>query len=297
MAFDAGRNSVCRIEDTERIVGSVLNRFSPTSVSLITLRQKSSIMYHLVQSEQRRRFWRVRFFIAPNQIGFLYRRNQLERRLEPGIYDFFDYSRVLRLVVLPVTNRVQVVTNQEVLTKDNVALRFSYVVEFKVGDAEKFVKSFDVFSNSYNPFVEAEQLIHNLSQSYFRTIITDIESEELNEKRSELVPEIPKELADDLGRSGIEIVRILVRDLTFPKSIQDLFAKHLETKIRARNDLENARTAVATARALKNAADLMKGDENIKFIQLLEMVTKIAEKGKHTFVIGDLLQNAVDLKK
>jgi hypothetical protein len=41
----------------------------------------------------------------------------------------------------------------------------------------------------------------------------------------------------------------------------------------------------------------MKGDENIKFFQLLEAVTKIADKGKHTFVIGDLLQNAVDLKK
>ena len=254
-------------------------------------------MYHLAQNEQRRSFWRVRFFIAPNQTGFLYRRNKLETRLEPGVYDFYDYSQVLRAVVLPVTNRVQVVTNQEVLTKDNVALRFSYVVEFNVGDAEKFVKSFDVFSNPHNPFFEAEQLIHNLSQAYFRTIITDIESEELNEKRTELVPDIPKELADELGKSGVEIVRILVRDLTFPKSIQDLFAKQLEAKIRAKNDLENARTAVATARALKNASDLMKDDENIKFFQILETVTKIADKGKHTFVIGDLLQNAVDLKK
>ncbi len=41
----------------------------------------------------------------------------------------------------------------------------------------------------------------------------------------------------------------------------------------------------------------MKDDENIKFMQMLETVTKIAEKGKHTFVIGDLTQNAVNLKK
>jgi regulator of protease activity HflC (stomatin/prohibitin superfamily) len=258
---------------------------------------KSSIMYQLVQNEVRRSFWRVRFLVAPNQIGFLYRRNQLEKRLEPGIYDYFDYSKVLRVVTLPITNRLQVVTNQEVLTRDNVALRFSYVVEFKIGDAEEFLNSFDVFSNPYNPFFEAEQLIHNLSQSYFRTIITDIESEELNERRSELVPEIPADLVLELGKSGISVVRIIVRDLTFPKSIQDLFAKQLESKIRGKSDLENARTAVATARALKNASELMKGDENIRFVQLLETVTKIADKGKHTFVIGDLLQNAVDLKK
>ena len=32
----------------------------------------------------------------------------------------------------------------------------------------------------------------------------------------------------------------------------------------------------------------MKNDENIKFIQFLETITKIAEKGKHTFNIGDI---------
>jgi regulator of protease activity HflC (stomatin/prohibitin superfamily) len=83
----------------------------------------------------------------------------------------------------------------------------------------------------------------------------------------------------------------MLRDITFPKNIQDLFAKQLEAKIRGRADLENARTAVATARALKNASELMKDDENIKFVQLLETITKIAEKGKHTFVVGDLMSN------
>lgn len=218
-------------------------------------------------------------------------------RLDPGVYDFFDYQNVLSVVVLPKTNRLQTISNQEVLTKDNVALRFSYVVEYRVRDDEKFVNTFDVFTYSYAPFVEAENLVHNLSQAYLRKVISAIESEELNEKRNELLPEVPDELAGQLAEGGIEVVRIMIRDLTFPKSIQDLFAKQLESKIRAKSDLENARTAVATARALKNASELMKDDDNVKFIQVLETVNKIAEKGKHTFVIGDLMQNAVDFKK
>ena len=80
-------------------------------------------------------------------------------------------------------------------------------------------------------------------------------------------------------------------DITFPKAIQDLFARLLDSKIRAKSELENARTAVATARALKNASELMKGDENIKFFQYLETISKIADKGKHTFVIGEVPQN------
>lgn len=254
-------------------------------------------MYQVNQNEQRRLFWRVRFFVSPNEIGYLYRKNRLEQKLEAGIYDYFDYQKVLRLVTLPTANRIQNIINQEVLTKDNVALRFSFFVEYKISDPDKFLEKTDVFANPYNLFFQTEQIIHNLSQVYVRRVISEIESEDLNEKRNDILTEIPARLQTDLKDYGIEIERLLVKDLTFPKTIQDLFAKQLEAKIRAKADLENARTQVATARTLKNAAELMKGDENIKFMQMLETITKIAEKGKHTFVIGDLAQNAVNLKK
>lgn len=195
------------------------------------------------------------------------------------------------MVVLPITNRIQNIVNQEVLTKDNVALRFSYVVEYRAFDHSKFIKSFDVFSNTFNVFFEADQLVHNLSQVSLRRVISKFDSEELNEKRNEILPDVPSELKNELTSYGVEIVRILIRDLTFPKSIQDLFAKQLESKIRAKADLENARTQVAAARALKNASEIMKGDDNIKFFQFMETITKIADKGRHTFVIGDMGSN------
>jgi len=44
---------------------------------------------------------------------------------------------------------------------------------------------------------------------------------------------------------------------------------------------------VATARALKNASELMKNDDNIRFFQFLETITKISQNGSHTFMIGD----------
>jgi regulator of protease activity HflC (stomatin/prohibitin superfamily) len=254
-------------------------------------------MYQTNSNEIRRSFWRVRFLVSPNETGYLYRKNRLEHKLEAGIYDYFDFAKVLRTVVLPTVNRVQNIINQEVLSKDNIALRFSFFIEYKVGDTDKFLGKFNVLTNPYNIFFDAEQLIHNLAQVYVRKVIAEIESEELNDKRNDILPEVPSELQKDLQEYGIEIVRLLIKDLTFPKAIQDLFSKQLEAKIRSKADLENARTQVATARTLKNAAELMKGDENIKFMQFLETVTKISEKGKHTFVIGDFNQNAVNLKK
>ena len=254
-------------------------------------------MYQNPQNEKRLIFWRKRFSVQPNQIGYLYHKNRLERKLEPGIYEYFDFKKNYKLITLPLTNKLSNAVNQEVLTKDNIALRFSFFIEYKITDPDKFIERFDVFTYPYNVFFEAEQLIHNLSQTYLRRVISAVDSEELNEKRNEILTGIPPELPEELSDTGIKIERILIRDLTFPKSIQDLFARQLEAKIRAKADLENARTQVAAARALKNASELMKGDENIKFVQLLETITKIADKGKHTFVIGDLGQNAVNLKK
>lgn len=166
-------------------------------------------------------------------------------------------------------------------------MRFSYIIEYRISDSDKYIERFDLH-NAFGPTVEAEQLLHSLTQVYLRELIAKIPSDQANEKRDELLGTVPEVLQRELKEYGLEIVRLMLRDITFPKSIQDLFARQLESRVRARADLENARTAVATARTLKNASELMKDDDNIKFFQLLETITKISEKGKHTFVVGDL---------
>ncbi len=234
-----------------------------------------------------------RISIKPNQIGYLYRKNRFDRRLTPGIYRFLDFNAEIEAIALPTTAKLLSVLNQEVLTKDNIALRFSYIVEYKISDGERFLSTFDVFQTSTYLLYEAEQLIHNLTQVYLRQVIAAIDSEAINEQRSAILSTVPVELSNRLANNGLAIQQLLLRDITFPKMIQDLFAKQLEAKIRAKADLENARTAVATARALKNASELMKDDENIKFFQVLETITKIASHGKHTFVIGELGSNSL----
>ena len=234
--------------------------------------------------------------VTPNHIGYLYRKNRLRLKLDPGIYRLLDPFNEISVVSLPTTNKLQTVINQEVLTQDTVALRFSYIIEYRISDSDRYIERFDLHK-AFTVTLEAEQLLHALTQVYLRELIAGIPSEQVNEKRNELLATVPESLQRDLKEYGLEIVRLMLRDITFPKTIQDLFARQLESKVRAKADLENARTAVATARTLKNASELMKDDENIRFFQLLEAISKIAEKGKHTFVIGDLQPGVLNLKK
>jgi len=233
------------------------------------------------------------FQVRPNQIGCLFRRNQLVKQLPPGLYRFWDWQNELCLLPLSTVSHAVFVSNQEVLSKDNIALRFSYFLLYSIDQVDRFLASFDLdmalqYSNVALMTSQIESRLTAITHVAIRQVISGINSEELNEKRSELNDFKTEQMVTEATQLGLKLEGAFLRDLTFPKTIQDLFAKQLEAKIRAKADLENARTAVATARALKNASDLMKGDDNIRFIQFLETITKIAGSGKHTFVVGEL---------
>lgn len=231
---------------------------------------------------------KVKFSVAPNHIGYLYKKNTFEKKLEPGIYEFRDSKNECFIYCIPLFQQFQLYYNQELLTKDNIALRFSYHVFYKIIDPDKIMALFNFTQGDSVLLTQINDFIHSLSQVAVREKISSLISEEVNEKRNILTENLAAELNEKAKPMGIEITEITLRDLTFPKMIQDLFAKILESKIRAKSDLENARTQVAAARALKNASEIIKGDDNYRFLQYIETLTKIAEKGKHTFIFGDL---------
>jgi regulator of protease activity HflC (stomatin/prohibitin superfamily) len=236
------------------------------------------------------RIFKKQYQVRPNSSGYLFRNDVFEQKLSSGYHSFWDFKCRTEMYSLPETDKIIIVTNQEVLTKDNVALRFSFIIIYKIIDGQKLLSKIELDKNSNLLILDLEQRIANIAQIYIRNRISEMDSETLNEKRNELTELKTEEMELQVSEFGVSIEQVQLKDLTFPKSIQDLFAKHLESKIRAKSDLENARTSVATARTLKNASELMKGDDNIKFFQLLETISKIAESGKHSFNFGDITQ-------
>ena len=225
--------------------------------------------------------------VAPGCVGLLFNKNVFQKELPAGIYKFSTWEKV-HIVPLSQKLRTTRVVNQEVLTADNIALRFSFYIAYKLDNAKLFVDNFGVGADN---FAIAEQQMVAVAQVLLRQRIAAFNSENLNECRNDITDFKEADFCNEVGALGLKIIKAQLIDITFPKSVQDLFSRVLESKIRATSELENARTAVATARALKNASELMKGDENIKFFQYLETITKIADKGKHTFVIGEVPQH------
>lgn len=238
-------------------------------------------------------FFYKRFDIPPNTEGFLYKRNKLVSSAGPGSELRFDPFGAFKLYVIPKVERQINISGSEILAKDLIAFRLSYAIRYKISNAGAFLEHFDIREEMPVVIIRAEERIHADLQVRLRNVISQFTSEEVLDKRDEISDSLSKGLGETTAGFGIEITALLLRDTNFPKNIQDLFSKRLESKIRAQADLENARTQVATARTLKNAAELMKGDENLKFIQMLELLEKIASRGKHTFIVGDVQNSSM----
>lgn len=236
-----------------------------------------------------------KFQVFPNQIGCLFYQSRLKAKLEPGIYRYWNWRKDYQLLNISQTYNLQSINNQEILTKDNIALRCSFMLIYQVGDIDKLLSVFDI-SNALRLnreeiiFAQVTTRLSACARLRLREIVTNISSEELTDRRMEFTDFQTPEMIATAESLGIHLISTYLVDITFPKTIQDLFARQLESKIRARFDLENARTAVATARTLKNAAELIKDNPQISFLQFLETLNKLATTGKHTFVIGDLDQ-------
>ena len=231
-----------------------------------------------------------RLDVPPGTTGVLFRDNRRVRELAPGVYRPFDPMRRLSVVTLSTAPQLFPVHSQEALTQDGIAFRFSYSVRYAVDNAELAMAQIDL--GQLGPYQTAGSMVQALVHTYVQAAVKDrvaaLTSEQITDDRASIGDLRTPQLEAQVAELGIRLLDIVLRDVTFPKAIQNLFSKRLEAKIRAQSDLENARTTVAAARALKNASAMLEGDQTVLFLQFMETLTKIADKGSHTFHIGEM---------
>ena len=237
-----------------------------------------------------------RFTVPPDATGLLFVDQRRVRELAPGVYRRFDPLRRADVVVVSSAPQVFPVHAQEAITQDGIAFRFSYTVRYAVADPERLLTQVDLgqamkeqrhaWDVASTAMAQAQTLVHAYVQAAVKDRVAALTAEAIVDDRA-VVSELRTPALDAQAAAlGVRVIEVLLRDVTFPKRAQALFAKRLDARIRAQTDLENARTTVATARALKNASSMLAGDQTVLFLQFLETMTKISESGQHTFHIG-----------
>lgn len=229
------------------------------------------------------------FYITTLQVpisyqGYYFWDNKFVEKLDAWYYKKYGFWKNKgQLFVLSQSLHSYVIITQQLITKDMISLRVSASVNYMIIDGQKFIENFLSEYETTIALYKEDTYIRETAQVFLREYIANIDSTDLLESQSVLQDIDVSKLNTELEKLGLKIEKLALRDIVFPKKIQDLYAKKLEAKIRSEAELENARTVVSTTRALKNASKMLEWDENVKFLQYIEAMTKIAATGKHTF--------------
>lgn len=176
---------------------------------------------------------RFKCIIDQSFVGLLYKNGVFQKELKSGKYTFGHPFTTVKWQAkyIDLRERSLVIKNQEILTKDKVAIRVSIIVYFKVDNAK------DAMHN----VVSYEERIYEDVQLAARRYLAGESLENILDSRSKISASVREEVKSIAKGYGVEIIKADVKDLVFPGKLSEIMNQVLETQRRAEAELINAR--------------------------------------------------------
>lgn len=146
------------------------------------------------------------------------------------------------MIQVNVTEQMSDIEPQEIITKDSLNANVDLVVFYKVKDDETSIK------NSLYKVNDVDSQIKTLARTTARNVIGKMVFTEVNSERNTLNAKLAEVMSKETRSWGVEIVRVELKEITPPKSVQETMNK----VIQAENEKD---AAVNFAQAAETEAD------------------------------------------
>lgn len=160
------------------------------------------------------------------------------------------------------------VERQEVITRDNVTVNVDAIVFFRVVDAERAIIQVE-------RFMEATTW---LSQTTLRSIVGQVELDELLAERDEINKKIQEIIDRQTDPWGIKVVSVEVRDVVLPENMKRAMARQAETERDRRAKVINAQGEYEAAERLVEAGNMMRDTPIALQLRYLQTMSEVAEE-------------------
>ena len=216
--------------------------------------------------------------------GLLYKNGKLVRVLEAGRYRLWPWSHA-RIEIVDVRRQSAQITNQKLLTSDQVTVTLNVVADYEIADVALATHR---VTNHQSQLYEDVQLAA-------RNVVGAVTVDALLEKRLEINAQFQEAVTAGAATYGIRVLTVGVKDVILAPKVRDLLMKEVEAKRVAQAMLIGAREEVAAMRALANAARLAAENPSLLRLRELEVARTFAGNGGNTVVMG-LSENAALIK-
>ncbi len=220
--------------------------------------------------------WAHKFVVNEGYAGLLYQKGRYVRTLEPGEHRLFGADHAVTQTDLRKT--LVTVPGQEVLTADNITIKFSVLLGCRVTDAAKVMHE---VQNSWD-------VIYSAAQVALRETVAAFPADEVLKTRGDIGAELREKIVPQLEAIGIETLSVEVKDVMLPSGLRKAFTDVIMAHQEGLAVLEHARAETAAMRNLANAARLLDNNPNLLKLRALQAYENGA--GDRLTVIGSPLE-------
>jgi regulator of protease activity HflC (stomatin/prohibitin superfamily) len=179
-----------------------------------------------------------------------------------------------RMVVIDLRTVTRDVPAQDVITKDNVSVKVSAVVYFRVVQADKAVLQVENYLYATS----------QLAQTTLRAILGQAELDQLLAERDRINRELQKVLDAHTDPWGIKVSNVEVKQIDLPNEMQRAIARQAEAERERRAKVISAEGEHQAAEKLALAADVISRNPATLQLRYLQTLVQITSSGNHTII-------------
>jgi len=179
-----------------------------------------------------------------------------------------------RMVKVDLRTVARDVPAQDVITRDNVSLKVSAVIYFRVIDAERAI-------------IQVENFLYatsQLSQTTLRSTLGKLDLDDLLSQREKINKELQQVLDQHTEPWGIKVTAVEVKQLDLPPEMQRAMARQAEAERERRAKIIAAEGEYQAAEKLGMAADVIDAHPAALQLRYLQTLVEISAKKASTTI-------------
>ncbi|MFN4197203.1 MAG: slipin family protein [Caldimicrobium sp.] len=209
--------------------------------------------------------------------------NEYERAVVLRLGKFHKVKGPGLILLIPVIDRMRKidlrtvtldVPPQEVITRDNVSIRVSAVVYFRVIDPDK-------------AFLQVEDYYYatsQLAQTTLRSVCGQAELDEILAEREKLNIKLQEILDADTEPWGVKVSKVEIKEIDLPEEMKRAMAKQAEAERERRAKIISADGEYQASKTLLEAAKIMAENPITLQLRYLQTLTEIATEKNSTIL-------------
>ena len=190
----------------------------------------------------------------------------------PGlVLIFWPFERMIKISL---RTSVHNVPPQDVITRDNVSVKVSAVVYFRVVDPGRAVVAVENYFNATS----------QIAQTTLRSVLGQVDLDALLSERDKLNLQLQDIIDRHTEPWGIKVSAVEVKDVDLPQEMQRAMARQAEAEREKRGKIIHAAGELEASVKLAEAAEIIAANPVTLQLRYLQTLTEIASEKNSTII-------------